>query len=47
MWHVATGLPWDWCIGPSDSSERAHLLEMLPGLPLAALMAADAGFGRL
>ena len=26
MWHVGTGLPWDWRIGPADSSERAHLV---------------------
>lgn len=44
MWHVALGLPWDWRIGPADSSERAHLLEMLPGLPAEALIVADAGF---
>jgi hypothetical protein len=44
MWHVGTGLPWDWRIGPADSSERAHWLEMLPGLPAGALVAADAGF---
>jgi hypothetical protein len=44
MWHVGTGLPWDWRIGPADSSERAHLLEMLSTLPKKALIAADAGF---
>jgi hypothetical protein len=44
MWHAGTGLPWEWCTGPSDSSERGHLLQMLLGLPLAALIAADAGF---
>lgn len=44
MWHVGSGLPWDWRIGPADSSERAHLLEMLAGLPDKALIAADAGF---
>jgi hypothetical protein len=44
MWHAGTGLPWDWRTGPADSSERAHLLEMLPGLPEGALVAADAGF---
>jgi DDE family transposase len=44
MWHVGTGLPWDWRIGPSDSSERAHLREMLPQLPPEALITADAGF---
>jgi hypothetical protein len=44
MWHAGTGLPWDWRTGPADSSERAHLLEMLRGLPGGALIAADAGF---
>ena len=23
--HIGTGLPWDWRLGPSDSSERQHL----------------------
>ncbi len=44
MWHAGTGLLWDWRTGPADSSERAHLLEMLPALPAGALVAADAGF---
>lgn len=44
MWHAATGLPWDWRTGPADSSERTHLLEMLSGLPIGAMIAADAGF---
>jgi hypothetical protein len=44
MWHAGTGLPWDWRSGPADSSERAHLGEMLNGLPAGALVAADAGF---
>ena len=44
MWHGGTGLPWDWRTGPADSSERAHLLEMLCALPAEALIAADAGF---
>lgn len=44
MWHAGTGLPWDWRTGPADSSERAHLLEMLFALPSGALIAADAGF---
>jgi hypothetical protein len=42
--HLGTGLPWDWRLGPSDSSERAHLREMVAGLPRDALVAADAGF---
>jgi Transposase DDE domain len=44
LWHAATGLPWDWRLGPADSSERRHLLEMLDSLPEHALIAADAGF---
>lgn len=44
MWHAGTGLPWDWRTGPADSSERAHLRDMLAGLPAGALLAADAGF---
>jgi hypothetical protein len=44
VWHVGSGLPWDWRRGPADSSERGHLLEMLAQLPEGALIAADAGF---
>jgi hypothetical protein len=44
MFHVGTGLPWDWRIGPSDSSERDHLRQMIDDLPAAALVTADAGF---
>lgn len=44
LWHVGTGLPWAWRTGPSDSSERAHLQEMLAELPVNSLLAADAGF---
>jgi hypothetical protein len=44
LWHVGTGLPWAWETGPSDSSERAQLQEMLPKLPENSLIAADAGF---
>ena len=44
MFHLGTGLPWDWRIGPSDSSERAHMLEMLATLPAQAMVTADAGF---
>ena len=43
-WHAGSGLPWDWRIGPADSSERAHLREMLSGMPAGALLTADAGF---
>jgi hypothetical protein len=44
FWHVGTGLPWTWLTGPSDSSERHHLQEMLPKLPKNSLITADAGF---
>jgi hypothetical protein len=44
MYHVALHLPWDWRIGPSDSSERAHALQMLDDLPAEALLTGDAGF---
>ena len=44
MWHVGTGLPWDWRLGPSDSSEREHLKQMIDALPADALVTADAGF---
>jgi hypothetical protein len=44
VWHVGTGLPWAWRTGPSDSSERGHLEEMLGELPENSLITADAGF---
>lgn len=44
FWHVGTGLPWAWRTGPSDSSERQHLQEMLAELPENTLLVADAGF---
>lgn len=44
MFHVGTGLPWDWRLGPSDSSERDHLRQVIDALPAGALVTADAGF---
>jgi hypothetical protein len=44
MFHVGLHLPWDWRIGPADSSERRHALEMLDRLPAGSLLAADPGF---
>lgn len=44
LWHAGTGLPWNWRIGPSDSSERRHLCDMIDSLPSHALVTADAGF---
>ena len=44
MWHVGSGLPWDWRTGASDSSERGHFQEMLASAPAGSLLTADAGF---
>lgn len=44
LYHVTLGLPWAWRSGPSDSSERDHLIEMAQELPDNALVAMDAGF---
>jgi len=44
FWHVGTGLPYNWRIGPSDSSEREHAMQMFAELPDGALVVADAGF---
>jgi hypothetical protein len=44
LWHVGSGLPWDWRTGPSDSSERSHFQAMLSSVPAGSLLTADAGF---
>jgi hypothetical protein len=44
LWHMGTGLPWDFRIGPGTASERHHAEEMLAHLPPQALVVADAGF---
>jgi hypothetical protein len=44
LWHMGTGLPWDYRIGPGTDSERNHLRDMLGSLPANALVVADAGF---
>ena len=44
MYHMGTGLPWDWRIGPGTFSERDHLREMVSTLPEDALVVCDAGF---
>jgi len=43
--HLPSHLVWDWRLGPGDSSERAHLRQMLPSLPAGTLLVADTGFG--
>jgi hypothetical protein len=42
--HLTTGVPWSWCLGRGNASERDHLQRLLPTLPGRALVVADAGF---
>lgn len=42
--HLRLGVPWAWRLGKGTASERSHLLQMLPLLPAAALLVADAGY---
>lgn len=46
MWHMGLRLPWMWRLGPSNSSERAHVMEMLGDgdFPENTLFCGDAGF---
>ena len=46
FWHIGLSLPWAWKIGPSYSSERNHVLEMLAEqeFPSNTLFCGDAGF---
>ena len=46
IWHMSLRLPWTWRLGPSNSSERGHVMEMLKQerLPENALFCGDAGF---
>jgi hypothetical protein len=44
LYHMGTGLLWDFEVGPGTDSERAHLRSMLWRLPACALIVADAGF---
>lgn len=46
MWHMSLRLPWSWRLGPSNSSERGHVREMLEEeeFPKNTLFCGDAGF---
>lgn len=46
MWHMGLRLPWKWRLGPSNSSERSHVIEMLAEqeFPENTLFCGDAGF---
>jgi Transposase DDE domain len=42
--HLRTGLLWAWRLGKGHNRERSHLRALLPTLPAAALVVADAGY---
>lgn len=46
VWHMGSKLPWCWKTGPSNSSERSHLIEMMKSIvfPKNTLFCCDAGF---
>lgn len=46
LWHMGLRLPWSWRIGPSNSSERAHVMELVTAgkFPKNTLFCGDAGF---
>lgn len=46
LWHVGLQLPWTWRLGRSNTSERAHVMEMLEteDFPKNTLFCGDAGF---
>jgi DDE family transposase len=46
LWHMSLRLPWKWKLGPSNSSERAHVMEMVGegGFQKNTLFCGDAGF---
>lgn len=46
VWHMGLKLPWCWKTGPSNSSERDHLIELIESqkFPENTLFCGDAGF---
>jgi Transposase DDE domain len=46
MWHIGLRLPWCWRLGPSNSSERQHVMDMAKSesFPKNTLFCGDAGF---
>jgi hypothetical protein len=46
LWHVGLRLPWMWRLGPSNASERGHVMEMIEAgkYPRNTLFCGDAGF---
>lgn len=44
VWHLGTGLPWAFRVGPGTDSERGHFRRMIGELPGGSMIVADAGF---
>lgn len=46
VWHMGLKLPWCWKVGPSNSSERDHLTQLIGShkFPANTLFCGDAGF---
>ena len=46
LWHMGLRMPWSWRLGPSNSSERAHVMELVATgkFPKNTLFCGDAGF---
>lgn len=46
LWHMSLRLSWTWRLGPSNSSERQHALDILEAeeMPRNTLFCGDAGF---
>jgi hypothetical protein len=46
MWHMGLRLPWCWRLGPSNASERQHVMDMAQAgtFPKGTLFCGDAGF---
>jgi len=46
LWHMGLRLPWAWRLGPSNASERDHVMTMLAeeDFPRRTLFCGDAGF---
>lgn len=46
IWHMGLRMPWTWRLGPSNSSERGHVTEILEQeqFPANTLFCGDAGF---
>jgi hypothetical protein len=44
VWHLGTGLPWSFRVGPGTASERNHFRRMIGELPARSMVVADAGF---